>query len=101
MNIQSISAVNYINKTNRTAKKQEAPQPQTSFDGIWSRMSRSYVDKTSFYIRAYYPFIDGVKPTKREDDERRLIVDFGNNGMTADEGDKALDFILNGNANKE
>lgn len=104
MNIQSINAVNYANYTKRNdiaAKKQEAPQPQTSFDGIWSRMSRSYVDKTSFYLRAYYPFIDGVKPTKTEDAERRLIVDLGDNGMTVDEGNKALDFILKGKTDKE
>ncbi|MBQ6516410.1 hypothetical protein IJI31_04455 [bacterium] len=104
MNIQSISAVNYANhisRNNVAVKKQEAPQPQaqTSFDGIWTRMSRSYIDKTSFAIRGYYPYIDGVVPTKTHDDEGRIIVPLNDNGMTTHEGKLAVDFIANGKTN--
>ena len=106
MNIQSISAVNYMNRAGRVAQKKEqpAPQPQTqtetSFNGIWTRMSRSYIDKVSFALRGYYPFIDGAVPTKMEDDEGRLIVPMGDNGMTKEEGSAALDFVVNGHASR-
>jgi len=102
MNIQAINAVSYMNRTNRAAKKQETPQQQaqTSFNGIWTRMSRSYIDKTSFLMRGYYPFVDGVTPTKIEDDEHRLIVPMGDNGMTTEEGSRALDFVVNGKATR-
>jgi len=101
MNIQSINAVNYANniRRNNIAAKKQAPQAQTSFDGIWTRMSRSYIDKTSFAIRGYYPYIDGVVPTKTHDDEGRIIVPLSNNGMTVHEGKLAVDFIANGKAN--
>ena len=107
MNIQAISSTNYANhisRNNITSKKQEtlhSQSQQPSFDGIWTRMSRSYIDKTSFAIRGYYPFIDGVSPTKTHDDSGRIIASLNDNGMTVDEGNKALEFILKGKATKE